>query len=243
LSGWLCAADVLEKLDHFVRFEELLGVVMLNFLFKKERQLQSLIYSYLEDLGVVLNHFSNAMKIFLEKSLSDDFHFLVERTHKSESKADDIREEINLLMYSKALIPESREDIMRLLETIDEIPRYIELILYMIQTEKLVAPDFLISDIKELIRFSIESCDLMIRQIDLMLKKQEGIRALLATIDHNESHCDHIERRAITKIFDSDLDPFQKLQLKEMVLYLGEISDQADRVSKRVNIMAMKRRV
>ena len=96
---------------------------MLNFLFKKERQLQSLIYSYLEDLGVVLNHFSNAMKIFLEKSLSDDFHFLVERTHKSESKADDIREEINLLMYSKALIPESREDVMRLLETIDEIPR------------------------------------------------------------------------------------------------------------------------
>jgi predicted phosphate transport protein (TIGR00153 family) len=132
---------------------------------------------------------------------------------------------------------------MTLLETIDEIPRYIELILYMIQTEKLVAPDFLILDIKELIQFSVESCDLMIRQIDLMLKKQEGIRALLSTIDHNESHCDHIERRIITKIFDSDLDPFQKLQLKEMVLYLGEVSDQADRVSKRVNIMAMKRRV
>lgn len=132
---------------------------------------------------------------------------------------------------------------MRLLESIDEIPRYIELILNMIQTQKLMISGFIILDIKELVQVSLESCDLMVKQIDLMLKKQEGIRALLSTIDHNERRCDHIERRITTKIFDSDLDPFQKLQLKEMIVYLGEISDQADRVSKRVNIMTMKRRV
>jgi predicted phosphate transport protein (TIGR00153 family) len=168
---------------------------------------------------------------------------MTERTHKAESKADDIREEINLLMYSKALIPESREDIMRLLETIDEIPRYLELVLYMIQTERLNVPEFIALDVKELIRMSLESCELMVKQVDLMLKKKEGIRAILSTIDQNESHCDHIERRIISRIFDSDLEPFQKLQLKEMIVYLGEISDQADRVSKRVNIMTMKRRV
>jgi hypothetical protein len=216
---------------------------MLDFLFKKERQLQSLIYSYLENLGVVLDHFAKAMNILFEKGLHDDFHFMTERTHRAESKADDIREEINLLMYSKALIPESREDIMRLLETIDEIPRYLELVLYMIQTERLNVPEFIALDVKELIRMSLESCELMVKQVDLMLKKKEGIRAILSTIDQNESHCDHIERRIISRIFDSDLQPFQKLQLKEMIVYLGEISDQADRVSKRVNIMTMKRRV
>jgi uncharacterized protein Yka (UPF0111/DUF47 family) len=45
------------------------------------------------------------------------------------------------------------------------------------------------------------------------------------------------------KLFESDLEPFIKMQLKELVIVLGEISDQVDRVSKRVNIMAMKRRV
>jgi uncharacterized protein Yka (UPF0111/DUF47 family) len=34
-----------------------------------------------------------------------------------------------------------------------------------------------------------------------------------------------------------------KLQLKELIIAMGEISDQADRVSKRVNIMTLKRRV
>ena len=69
------------------------------------------------------------------------------------------------------------------------------------------------------------------------------MRSLLSSIDQNESHCDHIERRIIVKIFDSDIDPFLKLQLKELVLAMGEISDEADRVSKRVNIINLKRRV
>jgi uncharacterized protein Yka (UPF0111/DUF47 family) len=89
----------------------------------------------------------------------------------------------------------------------------------------------------------MESCDLMAKQMDVMIKKKEGIRALMSTIDQNESHCDHIERRIITRLFESDLDPFIKLQMKELVVVLGEISDQADRVSKRVNILTMKRRV
>jgi uncharacterized protein Yka (UPF0111/DUF47 family) len=113
----------------------------------------------------------------------------------------------------------------------------------MIQTQQIFFPEFLVLDIQELIRVSIESCDLMAKQIDVMIKKKEGIRALMSTIDQNESHCDHIERRIIVKLFESELEPFLKLQLKELVIVLGEISDQVDRVSKRVNIMTMKRRV
>jgi predicted phosphate transport protein (TIGR00153 family) len=132
---------------------------------------------------------------------------------------------------------------MALIGRVDEIPRSFEQILNMIRAQKIAFPEFLILDIQELVRVSMESCDLIIKQIDVMIKKKEGIRTLKSTIDQNESHCDHIERRIIVKLFESDLDPFLKLQLKELVIVLGEISDQADRVSKRVNIMTMKRRV
>jgi predicted phosphate transport protein (TIGR00153 family) len=216
---------------------------MLSFLFKKERQLEELIYSYLENLGMTQEHFVKAINICLKEGVSDDFCFLMEQAHKFESRADDIRDEVNELMYSRALIPESREDVMALLERVDEIPRSFEQILNMIRTQKVTFPEFLILDVQELIRVSIESCDLMIKQIDVMIKKKVGVRTIHSTIDQNESYCDHIERRMIDKLFDSELDPFLKMQLKEMVIVLGEISDQADRVSKRVNIMAMKRRV
>ena len=216
---------------------------MLSMFFKKERQLESLIYNYLENLEMIQNHFVKAMNLCLKEGVSDDFCFLMDQTHRFESRADDLRDEINELMYRRALIPESREDIMALLEKVDEIPRSFEQILNMIRTQRITFPEFLILDVQELIRVSMESCDLMAKQIDVWIKKKEGVRALMSTIDHNESHCDHIERRSIVKIFETDIEPFLKLQLKEMIIVLGEISDQADRVSKRINIMTMKRRV
>ena len=216
---------------------------MFSLFFRKEKKLESSIYSYLENLGKTQTHFVKAMNTCLKEGVCDDFDFLMEQTHKFESRADDLRDEINELMYSRALIPESREDIMALLERVDEIPRSFEQILNMIRTQRITFPAFMILDVQELIRVSIESCDLMARQIDVMMKKKEGIRALMATIDQNESHCDHIERRLIIKLFESNLEPFLKLQLKEIVVVMGEISDQADRVSKRINIMTMKRRV
>jgi predicted phosphate transport protein (TIGR00153 family) len=217
--------------------------MVLKIFFKKQLQIELLIYDYLDNLKMTVENFSKALNICLNHGICGDFDFLTEQTHKFESKADDIREEIKALMYGKALIPESRGDIMGLLESIDEIPRVLELILHMIRTQKLAIPDFIIPDIRELIKVSLESCELMFKQASALFKKSGGVRALVAKIDHNESHCDHIERRIITKIFDSDVDPFQKLQLKEMIINMGEISDQADRVSKRINIISMKRHV
>ncbi|MCJ7775597.1 MAG: DUF47 family protein, partial [Desulfobulbaceae bacterium] len=108
---------------------------MLKFFFKKQRQIESLLYDYLDNLKMTERHFSEALNTCLKKGVCSDFDFLTKQTHKFESKADDIREEIKALMYGKALIPESRGDIMGLLESIDEIPRILELILYMIKTQ------------------------------------------------------------------------------------------------------------
>jgi uncharacterized protein Yka (UPF0111/DUF47 family) len=69
------------------------------------------------------------------------------------------------------------------------------------------------------------------------------IMRLLEAIDHKESHCDHIIQRILSDRFDSDVEPFQKILLKEWIVGLGDISDPADRVSKRVNIISMKRTV
>jgi predicted phosphate transport protein (TIGR00153 family) len=216
---------------------------MFKFLFKKEQQLESLITQYLENLTRTQEHFVKAMDTCLDQGLCGEFAFLIEQTHKFESKADEIKEDINVLMYSRALIPESREDIMNLLEQVECIPRIFELILHLIRSQKLKLPEFIMLDVKDLIRISVESCDLMVKQIDLMLNNRPGIRGLMSTIDHNESHCDHIERSLMIKVFESNIDRIDKLQLKELIIAMGEISDQADRISKRVNILTLKRRV
>ncbi len=216
---------------------------MLKIFFRKQKQVESLIHRYLADLKKTQESFAQALEACLDKSKSDLFDSFAEKTHRFESMADDVREEIKTLMYSKVLIPESRGDVMGLLENIDEIPRYFELILNIIQTQKLSIPDFIAPEVRELVRVSLKSCDLMVLQVEDLFVKSTLIRELVSIIDEKESQCDRIERGLITDIFNSDLDPFLKLQLKELIVYIGDISDQADRVSKRINIISLKRRV
>jgi uncharacterized protein len=215
-----------------------------KFLFKKEHRIERLIYAYLDNIKLSQESFANALReCFLHGENCENFDFFLQQTHKHESKADDIRQEINDLMYGKALIPDSRGDIMGLLAALDLIPHLFENILYMIQTQRLHLPKMLKVDLQALVDLSLETCDLLYRQTEALFKKSGRIRELLNTIDSNESHCDHFERTLITKLFDSDVDPFLKLQLKDLIVEIGEISDQADRVSKRINIISMKRRV
>lgn len=214
---------------------------MFGFLFKKQQKIESLIFSYLENFRKTQELFADAFNVCTSDPFCNDFDFLTRQTHKHESRGDDIRDEINELMYGKALLPESREDIMRLLESVDKILGHFETVLHMIKGQQLEIPEFILPEVQELLTNSLESCDLMIEQVEALFSNKEGIRELVSKIDFQESQCDHIERGLISTIFASDLDLCLKMQTKEIVLLLGEISDQVDRVSKRINIIRMKR--
>jgi len=218
---------------------------MFKFFFKKADRVETLIFEYLDTVGKCQENFARAMSAcLLYGSRGEDFDFYLKQTHKYESRADDIHQEINDLMYGKALIPESRGDILGLLESIERIPNRFEHILYMIQNQRITVPRRIWADIQEMIKISLECCDLLVRQVNTLFKKNEDLRALMAQIDTNESYCDHIERKMITKAFeDPGIDPFDKLQLRELVESLGDISDLADQISRRINIISLKRRV
>lgn len=217
---------------------------MLKILFRKQRQVYSLVEKYLEALQMTQKHFSLAMEVCLaDDRTRSDFGFLTDQTHRFESQADDVREEIKTLMYSKVLLPESREDIMNLLDGMDKIPRDMEIVLNMIKTQKLSIPDFLAQEIRDLIKASLEAVDLMRVQVQDLFRRKGRIKELVAVIDQKESQCDRIERSLVNAIFDSELDGFSKLQLKELVIFLGDISDHVDVMSKQINIINLKRHI
>ena len=216
---------------------------MFKFFFKQENKVEELIYKYLENFQLICENFEKAVFSCIREPLCEEFNFLKEQTDKYESKADDIIDEINNLMYGKVLIPDSREDITKLLHALDKIPGYLEIVLFMIKYQKLVIPEKFFKDIQELIKISLEACETLSKQVVGFIKKETGTRNFMNTIDKHESHCDYIEKRLIQKTFSSNIDPFIKLQLKELIICMGDISDQADRVSKMINILSMKRRV
>jgi len=93
----------------------------LSFLWKKKRLIIDKIKTYLEQVDTCRDLFHKSMKeLIISKSNKEDEES-VQLVHKAESRADDIRREIELDLYQKALIPESRGDVLGLLETIPYI--------------------------------------------------------------------------------------------------------------------------
>jgi len=83
---------------------------MFNFLFKKEQHVQKLLFEYLDTMKLCQDSFLKALQsCLLNGVLCENFDFFIKQTHKFESKADDIHDEINNLMYGKALIPDYRD--------------------------------------------------------------------------------------------------------------------------------------
>jgi predicted phosphate transport protein (TIGR00153 family) len=215
-----------------------------DLLVRKQRHVEALVAAYLEKWNECLQEFRKSMDIYLEKGRGEDLAFAVEQTHRRESMADDLRRTIEHLLYSKALLPESRGDIMSFLESIDHVINRAETAVYILCNEGVELPPVLAEDFRSLLAKTMESTDILYRMARKAFVHSRDIVSLARDIDQKESECDHVERHIIRKIFRSDdLPDLQKILLRDLILKIGDISDQAQKVANQLHIMSIKRRV
>jgi len=217
---------------------------MFQFLFKKQKVLEHLLNEYFHSVEMAQENFLHAMDHYFQTGqCCPDFEFLAGETHKAESKSDDIQEQIILLLFEKALIPEFRGDVLNLLEAVDDVPDQFDRILHGILSQKIVLKDAIMADLKDLVSVSMDVCSLMLEGVRDLFRREKEATQLLKKADQMESRGDRIERRIITRIFESDWDPLQKILLRDLTSLLGDIADQAVHVCRQVNLITIKRQV
>ncbi|MHC4874578.1 MAG: DUF47 domain-containing protein, partial [Planctomycetota bacterium] len=144
--------------------------------------------------------------------------------------------------YEKSLIPESRGDILGMLEILDRIPNKAESILYMIQTQFLNTPEEIKGKIRQLINTNIDAFTELMKAVRQLFVDGSGLQTYTDNIDKEESSSDHLEREIIRTIFSTDsIAPDQKILLKELIIELGSISDKCENTADAITIIAVKR--
>jgi predicted phosphate transport protein (TIGR00153 family) len=217
---------------------------MFRFLFKKQKEVENLIAEYVRSVEIAQEMFLDSMENYFQTgTCSPTFEALSAETHKTESRTDDILEKIVRLLHEKALVPDLRGDILTLLDTLDEIPDQFDRILSNICNQKIVLPESLVLDFKELLAVSLEACTLTMESVRSILGRGERTARLLFRTDQLESQGDHIEKRIIVRIFDSNWDPLKKILLRDLTQKMGDIADSAVQVCRQVNLIVTKRRV
>ena len=213
------------------------------FMFGKNRIVREHIDKYLKIMQETVSTFAAAMEHYREHGIDEHFHTLVQKTHGSESDADDVRREIESELFEKSLLPEVREDVMLLIEHMDKIPNKCEHILQRIYIHNLVLPEAYRDKLAELVNLGVEGCNLLPPALRDVLGKCKEIRELARRIDDLESIGDDLENELICMIFRDDLDPAERLLYRDLVIWVGDLLDRAETMADRLTIFGIKRDV
>ncbi|HNS33346.1 MAG TPA: DUF47 family protein [bacterium] len=209
----------------------------------KKNGVYTMIEKYLSQMEESIHLFDNAVDFYFKNGIVEKFQEQIAETHLSESKADDIRREIELSFYEKSLIPESRADILGLIESTDRVFNKAQSVLYQIETQKLNIPHELQNDFAELIKINISAYRSSIEGFKTLFVNIKKVREFVKEVDMQESSSDRKERDLIRKIFASGYETGQKILLKELIIEIGQISDLSEEVTDSLNIIAVKRMI
>ena len=161
--------------------------------------------------------------------------------HRLESQADDIRREIEVLLYAKALFPESRGDILGLLEAMDKVPNRAEACVRKIYEENLAVPEEFESRVEELLDICCRCVGAMIEAVRKLFSDHVSAMAAVGKIDELETEADRIESGLKEAVFAADLDGVQKILLRDLIGVIADLCDRAETVGDRIGITVAKR--
>lgn len=212
-------------------------------LFRKTKQMESMIDDYLDRVihGGLL--FKEGLRYYLDDDL-DAFEDRLADIDALESEADTIRRRIESQLYTQTLIPESRGDVLGIIEHTDEVLNITAETLMMMSVESPNIPQPLRQLIRELGDVSVSCLDELIATIRSYFRDVERVRDGTTRVLFYEKEADKIADRIKRAIFkdDSIIDDLSlKLHLRDCVANIENISDTAEEVSDRLSIAAIKR--
>jgi uncharacterized protein len=212
--------------------------------FGRQKEIERRLVEYLEHWWGCVECLRSGMDAYLDEGPGETVDYYYSRVDKEESRGDELRRGIETELFEKALMPESRGDILRVLETMDKVVNRIESTIRQIVIERIELEPWMRNDLSRMTACTIDACQALHQAGSCLLRGEDPpIRALTNQVEDIESRCDHMEEDLMGRIFASDLDLARKLQLKDFVRRIGTISDIAESAADTVHIVSIKRQV
>ena len=168
---------------------------------------------------------------------------LAEEVRKLETTTDHIRRKAEHEMYTGAFLPNFRGDLLGTIEALDRIANKAEAVADEIDLQDLEIPEELLENFKGLIEKSLYTYRALKEAAKEMFEDFDKAGKMIDETEKYEHETDEIERETIRKIYSLDIPLAEKMQLKELVHRIADISDTSEDVSDRIQIILYKRKV
>lgn len=216
--------------------------VAMTRIFAKTKLLESQIDEYLNHSSQVGLLLLEAIKDYLEGRM-DEFESRRRQVSELENHADELRRDVERQLYVETLIPESRGDVLGILEHTDEVISAAKLTLEQFSVERPDIPDDLCSDFLELADYGNRAVQELVMGIRSFFRTAATVTDYVHKVAFWEKEADTVAERLKRRIFEADADLSCKMHRSSFVWYIDAVADEAEDVSERLSISAIKRSI
>ena len=217
---------------------------MPKFFNSKSKQLEGEIDGYLDRVSTAGLIFQEGVKAYVNGK-KDKFERNFIDISTLESDADNVRRDIKHKLYTYMLIPESRGDVLGLLETLDDIVDICEKVLEQFSIETPNIPEFLKSDFLELAELSSKTVEEVVKGARAFFREIGMVSEYVNKVHFYEHEADDVEEQLKRKAFNSnEIKRFsQKVHMRYFAEKIALVSDVSESVAERLSVYAIKRRI
>ena len=211
-------------------------------IFKKEKEVIELIEKHADKVEECLAIATDTLQAYLKNDISKAKK-LARQTDNVETQADMIRHEIRDKLYYGAYMPLLREDIYKLVESLDKVANFTEECCDFFLNQRPKIPDEFKSDFSVIIKASLGVGEPLKHSVMCYLKgicPMEVSRQHAKDIGLIESKVDGLEWDLTKKIFSSDLDYSHKIHLRLCLDRIVEVSDRAEDSADQLELVTLK---
>ena len=172
----------------------------------------------------------------------ESFEKKLEDITYTEKQGDSLRRSLEEQLYARTLIPESRGDVLELLENMDALLDRFKGAMWRFEIEYPAIPAEFHDDFKELVACVVDAVEAMVRSARAFFKDIAAVADHMHKVSYWEKQSDKVSTRLQRKIFrQNDLHLSHKLQLRDFVMHVDRIADQAEDVADQLSIYVIKR--
>ncbi|NMC41139.1 MAG: DUF47 family protein [Bacteroidales bacterium] len=191
------------------------------------------------DLGILV--FREGIKAYI-KGDEEAFSTHLAKADQLEAVADRLQREIENEMITYSILPQHREDVVKLIEEMDEIMDGIKSSMYEFDIEIPRIPSSLNEIMINLSEASANAAEELLPAVRAYFRAPHTVREKLIRVYYFESETDKIAYRIKRKIFHEmdEIDLAHKAHLRYIIHHLEKISDLAQTGADLLSVMAVK---
>ena len=176
------------------------------------------------------------------KGNMEAFERKIKQISDTEHRGDALRRSLEELLYTKTLIPESRGDVLELLENMDGLLDQFKGALWRFDIEYPEICEEFHEDFRELVTCVVEAVEAMVRAARAFFKDISSVADHMHKVPYWETESDKVSTRLQRAIFRrEDLRLSHRMQLRDFVRHVDKIADRAEDDADRMSIYVIKR--